>query len=53
VAVADAFHAMTSNRPYRPAMSKEYAIEELERYSGTQFDPQVARTMLGIIGSNT
>ncbi len=40
IAVADAFDAMTSNRPYRPAMSIDDAVVELRRCSGTQFDPQ-------------
>ena len=38
IAVADAFDAMTSNRPYRAALTREDAITELERCSGTQFD---------------
>ncbi|MEP6833712.1 MAG: HD domain-containing phosphohydrolase [Gemmatimonas sp.] len=37
-AVADSFDAMTSGRPYRAGMSVEYAITELRRCSGTQFD---------------
>ncbi len=37
--VADAFDAMTSVRPYQPAMPVGYAIDELTRYAGTQFDP--------------
>lgn len=41
IAVADAFDAMTSERVYRPAMSVETAIEELQRGRGTQFDPQI------------
>ncbi len=39
-AVADAFDAMTSGRPYRAGMSVEYAMSELRRCSGAQFDPQ-------------
>jgi HD-GYP domain-containing protein (c-di-GMP phosphodiesterase class II) len=38
IAVADAFDAMTSNRPYRVAMSRDEALAELQRCSGTQFD---------------
>jgi putative nucleotidyltransferase with HDIG domain len=38
VAVADTFDAMTSDRPYRKALSREEAFEELKRGSGTQFD---------------
>ena len=40
IAVADAFDAMTTNRPYRAALSREDALAELHRCSGTQFDPQ-------------
>lgn len=41
LAVADAFDAMTSERPYRAAMTRKEAIEELKRCSGTQFDPLI------------
>jgi HD-GYP domain-containing protein (c-di-GMP phosphodiesterase class II) len=41
LAVADAFDAMTSDRPYRPALTQGQAIAELERCAGTQFDPEV------------
>jgi two-component system, cell cycle response regulator len=41
IAVCDAFHAMISNRPYRKGMNMEEALEELQRCSGTQFDPAV------------
>jgi HD-GYP domain-containing protein (c-di-GMP phosphodiesterase class II) len=37
--VADAFDAMTSDRSYRLAMAPDAAMAELERHSGTQFDP--------------
>lgn len=43
LAVADSFDAMTTSRPYRPAMEIDIALEELARYSGTQFDPEVVR----------
>ena len=39
ISVADSYDAMTSNRPYRKLLSKEYAISELLRCKGTQFDP--------------
>ena len=41
VAVADAFDAMTSPRPYSRGRSPEAALEELQRCAGTQFDPEV------------
>jgi response regulator RpfG family c-di-GMP phosphodiesterase len=41
LAVADAFEAMTSPRPYRSSITWEEALEELRRNSGTQFDPLV------------
>jgi len=49
VAVLDAYDAMTSDRPYRKAMKKSEAIEELKRGKGTQFDPQVVDAFLKII----
>jgi HD-GYP domain-containing protein (c-di-GMP phosphodiesterase class II) len=42
LAVADAFDAMTSLRVYRPALSAEQALAELERCAGSQFDPALA-----------
>jgi HD-GYP domain-containing protein (c-di-GMP phosphodiesterase class II) len=46
LAVADAFDAMTSVRPYRDSLSTEAALEEVARCAGTQFDPLVAETFL-------
>ena len=48
ISVADAFDAMTSDRPYRRAMAKEKAIEELKRCSGSQFDPEVVTAFLRV-----
>lgn len=45
LAVADAFDAMTSNRPYRNALSSETAFQEILNCSGTQFDPVVVDAM--------
>jgi putative nucleotidyltransferase with HDIG domain len=45
-AVVDAYHAMTSNRPYRRAMPHREAVEEIVRNSGSQFDPQVVQAFL-------
>jgi putative nucleotidyltransferase with HDIG domain len=44
--VCDAFDAMTSDRPYRKALSVEKAVEELVRYRGTQFDERVVDAAL-------
>ncbi len=41
VTIADSFDAMTSTRPYREALPKEFATEELKISSGTQFDPRL------------
>jgi HD-GYP domain-containing protein (c-di-GMP phosphodiesterase class II) len=46
LAVADAYDAMISHRPYRRALTHEEAIAEVERCAGTQFDPQVAEAFL-------
>ena len=46
LAVADAFDAMTSDRPYRPAMSTNEALLEIKRCAGTQFDPVIASAFL-------
>jgi putative nucleotidyltransferase with HDIG domain len=46
VAVADAFDAMTTDRPYRKGMSPEHALEELEDNAGTQFDPDCVEAFL-------
>ena len=51
LAVADAFDAMISDRPYRSAMSLEEALNEIKRYTGTQFDPLVAAAFLKISGA--
>ncbi len=41
IGVADAYHAMTNDRPYRKALSTKTAIAELLKYNGKQFDPQI------------
>ncbi len=51
ISVVDAFDAMTSDRPYRKAMSIEEAVEELKANAGTQFDPDVVEIFIRIIES--
>jgi response regulator RpfG family c-di-GMP phosphodiesterase len=48
IAVADAFDAMTSPRPYRDAMDIDQALEQIRRLAGEQFDPRVAQALLEI-----
>jgi len=50
VAVADAFDAMTSDRPYRPAMPAERAFAEVRDKAGSQFDPACAAAFLAARG---
>ncbi|HAH68955.1 MAG TPA: hypothetical protein DCL58_04155 [Synergistaceae bacterium] len=49
LAVADAYDAMTEDRVYRKAMSKEQAVEEIRRNAGTQFDPLIANIFIETI----
>jgi len=49
VAVADAFQAMTSDRPYRRAIPEQNALEEVTACSGSQFDPVVAETLVKML----
>ncbi|MCW2965835.1 MAG: diguanylate cyclase and metal dependent phosphohydrolase [Actinomycetia bacterium] len=46
LAVADAYDAMTSERPYRSPRTREEALAEVERCAGSQFDPHIARVFL-------
>jgi putative nucleotidyltransferase with HDIG domain len=49
IGVCDAFHAMTEDRVYRKAMGPDEAIAEIERCSGTQFDPVCVRALLDVV----
>jgi putative nucleotidyltransferase with HDIG domain len=49
ILACDALHAMTSDRPYRQAMSGPDAMAELRLHSGTQFDPRVVDALLGLL----
>ncbi|MBM3250212.1 MAG: HD domain-containing protein [Candidatus Omnitrophica bacterium] len=46
ISVADTFDAMITDRPYRKGLSKEEAIAEIERVSGSQFDSRIARALI-------
>lgn len=49
IAVADAFDAMTTDRPYRKAMSNEEAFEELKKYSDIQFDRNIVNAFIKLM----
>lgn len=49
ICIADAYDAMSSDRCYRSHLSKEKILEELNRYSGEQFDPELVKYMIEMI----
>jgi HD-GYP domain-containing protein (c-di-GMP phosphodiesterase class II) len=49
ITVADSFDALTTNRPYRTALTREDALEELTRCAGTQFDPDVVDSFRSLL----
>ncbi len=49
LAVADAYDAMTEDRVYRKALSRETALDEIRKNAGTQFDPQISAMFLEIV----
>lgn len=49
VCVVDAYDAMNSDRPYRPALGSAAALAEIERASGSQFDPRVVQAFLDVV----
>ncbi|OLC56496.1 MAG: hypothetical protein AUH85_06170 [Chloroflexi bacterium 13_1_40CM_4_68_4] len=51
VAVADAYQAMISPRPYRPAFEPSRARDEIARGAGSQFDPAVVEALLAVVGA--
>ena len=53
IAVADAYDAMTSNRSYRKALPQDVVRRQIEENAGTQFDPDMAKIMLGLIDKDT
>ncbi len=50
IAACDAFHAMTSDRPYRDALPHAHAVAELRCCAGTQFDPDAVAALLDLLG---
>jgi response regulator RpfG family c-di-GMP phosphodiesterase/signal transduction histidine kinase len=51
MAIADTYDSITSERPYRKAASHRFAVKEIIKCSGTQFDPEVVETFLEIAGT--
>jgi diguanylate cyclase (GGDEF)-like protein len=51
IAVADSYDAMTCDRPYRKALSKEEAIAQLKINSGTQFDPEIVTVFINSVSN--
>jgi diguanylate cyclase (GGDEF)-like protein/putative nucleotidyltransferase with HDIG domain len=49
ILVADAFEAMTSDRPYRKAPGADFAIAELRKHAGAQFDPEVVEALCRVL----
>ena len=49
ILACDAYHAMTSDRPYRKSMAHADALAELTRHAGTQFDPEVVQALVGYL----
>jgi HD-GYP domain-containing protein (c-di-GMP phosphodiesterase class II) len=49
ISLTDAYDAMTSKRPYRDVMSKEAAVEELQRCRGTQFNPRLTDIFVEVL----
>jgi two-component system cell cycle response regulator len=50
VAIADAYEAMISDRPYSSAMAHDAALEELRRQRGSQFDPELVDVFIALVG---
>ena len=49
VFACDAYNAMTTDRPYRAAMSRDAAVGELHANTGTQFDPKVVSALIEVV----
>jgi HD-GYP domain-containing protein (c-di-GMP phosphodiesterase class II) len=53
LAVADAYVAMTSDRPYRSAMSRDEALSELNKEAGAQFDPHIVEALGDLVAADS
>ncbi|MDD2715980.1 MAG: GAF domain-containing protein [Candidatus Wallbacteria bacterium] len=53
IAVADTFDAMTSNRPYREGLPLAFAVDEIRKNSGSQFDPKIVTAFLSALERDT
>jgi diguanylate cyclase (GGDEF)-like protein/putative nucleotidyltransferase with HDIG domain len=51
ICIADAFDAMTTDRPYRKGLSVDQALFELQKHAGTQFDPDLVEIFISLINS--
>ncbi len=49
----NSYEAMSKDKPYRKKMSEQEIVREIKRFSGVQFDPDVAEIFLGLLGKNT
>ena len=52
LAVADAFDALSSERPYRPAMETSQALMSIRENSGSHFDPEVVEGLVKVVGKD-
>ncbi len=52
VLIADAFDAITSHRSYQPALPVEYALSEIDKHAGSQFDPDLAAVFADLVDTN-
>ncbi len=52
ICVADSYQAMTEDRPYRRALTQDEAIAQLEKNSGTQFDPRLVQAFVAVLQRN-
>jgi HD-GYP domain-containing protein (c-di-GMP phosphodiesterase class II) len=49
ISIADAYDTMVGQRPYREPVSSEEALEEMRRYAGTQFDPELVEAFCRVM----